>query len=49
MTFLEKLTGATFVTIGLALILTNPQGTKQAGTSIKDIYQGVVSSFFKPK
>lgn len=49
MTILEKLTAATFVTIGLALVLTNPQGTTAAGNAAGGLYGSIVGAFFKPK
>lgn len=48
MTLLEKVMAATFATIGLALVLTNPQGTKQAGSSAGSLYQNIVGAFVKP-
>ena len=49
MTALEKFMSATLVLIGVALVLTNPAGTQQAGASAGGLYQSIVGAFFKPK
>lgn len=48
MSFLEKLTAGTLVLIGVALVLTNPSGTAQAGQSAASLYQSIVGAFVKP-
>lgn len=48
MTLIEKIMSATFVTIGIALILTNPQGTRQAGDSAGSLYKSIVGAFVRP-
>lgn len=48
MSFVEKLTAGTLVLIGVALVLTNPNGTKQAGQSAGSFYQSVVGAFVRP-
>ena len=49
MTFLEKFTAATFGTIAIVLILTNPTGDKAVADGFVNIYKGVVGAFIKPK
>lgn len=49
MTGVEKFMSGTLVVIGLALILTNPQGDKAAGGALGSLYQSIVGAFFKPK
>ena len=48
MSGVEKFMASTLVLIGVALVLTNPTGTKQAGASLGGVYQSVVGAFFKP-
>lgn len=44
----EKFMATTLGVVALALVLTNPQGDQAAGNALVNIYQGVVSAFFKP-
>lgn len=44
----EKFMAGTLVLIGLALVLSNPAGTKQAGSSASGLYQSIVGAFVKP-
>jgi hypothetical protein len=48
MTAIEKLIAITGGLIGLALVLSNPNGTKQAGASAGDLYKSIVGAFVKP-
>lgn len=48
MTTIEKFMAGTLVLIGFALVLTNPNGTKQAGASAGSLYQSIVGAFVKP-
>lgn len=45
---IEKFMGGTLVLIAVALVLTNPNGTKQAGASAGGLYQSIVGAFVKP-
>lgn len=48
MSGVEKFMAGTLVLIGVALVLSNPNGTKQAGTSAGGLYQSIVGAFVKP-
>jgi hypothetical protein len=48
MNAIEKLIAITGSLIGLALVLTNPNGTKQAGASAGSLYSSIVGAFVKP-
>lgn len=48
MSTIEKIVAGTFGAILVALVLTNPNGTKQAGASAGTLYQSVVGAFVKP-
>lgn len=48
MSAIEKLIAITGSLIGLALVLTNTAGTKQAGASAGDLYKSIVGAFVKP-
>lgn len=48
MNAVEKFMSATLVLIGVALVLTNPNGTTAAGASAGNLYGSIVGAFFKP-
>lgn len=48
MNTIEKFMSGTLILIGFALVLTNPNGTKQAGSSAGTLYQSIVGSFVRP-
>lgn len=48
MSAIEKFMGGTLILIGFALVLSNPNGTKQAGASAGSLYQSIVGAFVKP-
>lgn len=48
MSAIEKFMSATLAVVALALVLTNPTGTKAAGAAAGGLYQNIVGAFIKP-